>query len=133
MTTCNKPGFPSEVHLDIENKVTANLLESNHIGDFSTSCLFWGYSFLYLPCNTDLAHLLVNGMPPKVGPCLLVNPQGLFCRVWKSDPKLMCCPPVAALNLGNNLIPLSKYLGYPPLIGRLFYNAVSDGIFSCQV
>ena len=72
MTSSYKSHLMSEVHLDVEHNVAANLLKSHKVWYLTIVSLF-GNAIMNLLCNLDLGHFLVDGPPPVISPHFLIH------------------------------------------------------------
>ena len=130
MSSSHKSGLSSQVHLDIEDHMwTCNILETNILA-FIRSRLFRCRSILIFECNHYLFHFLLDGLPPEIRPCFLINQQGFLNQVRQSDAIFVAGLTVLPLYFPNYSIPSTKCLWHPPLERWLFLDSIRNGIFS---
>ena len=72
--------------------------------------------------NSNLGHLLFNGLSPIVVPILFVNFVSLFHTMGEFVSKFMCSPPIPTYDFGNNCLLLFQGCRDPLLESGLIVN-----------
>ncbi len=126
MPTSNKSSFASKVfHFDVKYHMTGYLLVTN---------------WRRLPIkqdfegDTNILHLLGNGVSPEGISILLVKLKGFFDGLRQFNAKFMCPFQITGVPLSykrNNAVPFPQDVRNPPVVSWFMVNAKDLSIFGC--
>ncbi len=121
MPIFNLSSFASKVHFHIKYNMTRRFEPSN-------------WRFLLRPknfkCNTDITHLVCEGICPERVPISVIQVNGIPNRTGKLNAVLVRAFPYSWIYRWDDDITLLQNIWYPPCKCRVLMNSTRSGILS---